>query len=154
MIEEKHIEKSKDYSALGPSYFAASELCENFFSEWEPENLEGIAQKVAEEISGKIHNELRDFIWDGQLESSLQSKAYQMVDDTVKALLTGEKWAIDRYVMNDRYNDGAVLREKLARMIPQEIQDKRIADLEAQLEKIKKERDEWIERAERRLQQY
>lgn len=156
MIEEEHIEKAaKDgYENLGPNYFAANDLCKKFFEEWEPEHLDGIAKEVSKTVSDRLFDDLRDFIWEGSLEYSLQVEAYRMVDDTVKALLTGKEWAVKKYVLNDRYGDGKLIRETLVKIIPEEIQNKRIADLEKELEEMKAERDRWIETAERRLHQY
>lgn len=60
------------------------------------------------------------------------------VDDTVKALLSGKKWALERYCLGSRYDQDEV-RRAIAAHIPKEIQDARIADLEAEVEKLNRE---------------
>lgn len=64
-----------------------------------------------------------------------------MVNDTVKALLSGEKWAMERYPLAARY-DAEKVRAAIAAHIPDDIAKARIADLEKQVADLS-QRLEW-----------
>lgn len=71
-------------------------------------------------------------------EMNLQGKSWRMVDEIVRGILSGEKWLIERYALGDRY-DCDKIREAVARHIPREIMQARIADLEAENERLRKD---------------
>jgi hypothetical protein len=54
--------------------------------------------------------------------------------------MTGERWALERYTLG-KYGDGEKARAAVAAHIPKEIQDARIADLEAENKRLR----EWLD---------
>jgi hypothetical protein len=69
-----------------------------------------------------------------------------MVDDTVRALLGGNEWALKRYALGARHDHGAI-RAAVAKHIPAELQDARIADLEAEVDRLRKDLEWWRTRS-------
>ena len=69
-------------------------------------------------------------------EMNLQGEMWRMVDNCVQALLTGDSWALKRYALTDRH-DGEKIREAVARHIPTELQDTRVADLEKEVMRLR-----------------
>jgi len=75
-------------------------------------------------------------------ESNLGLAMARMVDDTVRALLGGNEWALKRYALGGKH-DCAAIRAAVAKHIPAELQDARLADLEAEVELLRKDL-EWM----------
>jgi hypothetical protein len=67
---------------------------------------------------------------------NLQNAIWHQIDESVKALLSGEQWALERYALGERY-DHEKIREAIAKHIPNELRDKRIDDLEAEVKQLK-----------------
>ena len=132
---------------LGPEYSAARSFMDRFMAGWEDEHLKPLADSIAKEVTERI----REKVWDDFRDYLLMDTEYnaagairQMVNDTVKALLSGEKWAMQRYPLAARY-DAEKVRETIARHIPDELAAARIADLEAELKRAR-EALEWARR--------
>ena len=128
---------AKGYETLGPAYFAARRVVEDAMKPFDAEMLAPILKKAADDFYAKLQETVEDAIW-GDAEINLQSKMWRMVDETVKALLTGEEWALSRYCLGSRYEHDKV-RAAVAAHIPKEIQDARVSDLSAQVEWLTKE---------------
>ena len=132
---------------LGPEYSAARSFMERFMEGWEDEHLKPLAEAVAKEVTDKI----REKVWDDFRDYLLMDTEHNaagairgMVNDTVKALLTGEKWAMERYPLASRYESDKI-RAAIAAHIPDELAAARIADLEAELKQAR-EQLEWVRR--------
>jgi tRNA U38,U39,U40 pseudouridine synthase TruA len=67
---------------------------------------------------------------------NLQSKMWHMVDEIVRAILSGNRHVISRYALGSRY-DCEEVRKAVASHIPQEIMTARIVDLEGENERLK-----------------
>lgn len=140
-IEPQDVAKANDgYQTLGPAYFAARRIAEKLFKNDES-MLEGEQsfKKIVDEVVEKVREGLYDYVEGhilSDLECNVQGKVYHLVDDTVKALLTGERWALERYVLAQEYNSVHV-RKAVAAHIPDELAKARIADLEKQIEQLK-----------------
>lgn len=61
---------------------------------------------------------------------------WHQIDESVKALLSGEGWALRRYMLADRY-DNVKIRAAVAAVVPVELQNARVADLEKELAEVK-----------------
>lgn len=126
--------KADEYDGLGPAYFAARHVCEGAMEAFQAEHMEPLLKDASDKFYKKLLDAVQEHLW-SNAEMNLQSRMYQMVDRTVHALLGGEDWAIKRYVFG-RY-DCVATRAAVAKLIPKELQDARIADLEAELGKLR-----------------
>ena len=134
-LQEKH-------PVLGPDYFRARALAEGVVARIEVEHMEAL-RKIAKELT----DEIQDRIWSsvvGHLlsdtEYNLQGEIRRRIENAVSALLSGEKWALNRYVLDGRYT-GSIsaekLRETVAKHIPEELQSTRIAELEKEVQRLR-----------------
>lgn len=134
-MEQAHLEQAEKYPVLGPHYFAAREAAEKFMAAFEAEQFAPLLKKAADDFYGQLHERLENFLL-SDVENNLQGTIWRQIDESVKALLTGQHWAIQRYALGERYDHGRI-REVLASLIPAELQDKRVADLEAEVKELK-----------------
>jgi hypothetical protein len=135
MFSEDHMKKAEDSPSLGPAYFSGREFAERLMSTATGKELDGIAQDLSSKIYATLQSALQDHLIN-DTESSIQSHIWGSVDEMVRYLLAGEEWAIKRYVLNERYN-AEKIRAAIARHIPDDVRNARIADLEAQVEKLR-----------------
>ena len=87
-------------------------------------------------------DQFRDKLWDSvkdcmlsDVEMNMQIEVCGMVEGTIRALLTGEEWAMKRYPFCD-YRDGNKIRAKIAEHVGDEIAKRRIADLEKEVKRL------------------
>jgi len=133
--------QSESYNTLGPAYFAARRVCDEATKSFTDEMMEPLVKDAADAFTEKLWDHIRDYLWDDTREN-LQSKMWHMVDDIVKAILGGNEWAIKRYVLGERY-DCENVRKQLAALIPEQLQSKTIKDLQAEVERLRKD-NEWL----------
>lgn len=127
--------EAADYDALGPAYFAARRVCEGAMAAFDSEHMKPIVKKASDEFYEQLLASVQDYLW-SNVEMNFQTKMYSMVDQTVRALLGGEEWALKRYALGSRY-DCAKVREAVAKHVPKELQDARIVDLEDELKRLR-----------------
>jgi len=130
--------EAERHPSLGAEYFAASEAAERFMAHWTEEH----AQKFAEEIVKPVLDIVQERVWDAfrdflliDTEQNVQNTMRRMVEDTVRALIGGDKWANVKYIQTE-YRDGQKVRETLAKLYSDEIKDGRIADLEKEVARL------------------
>lgn len=130
--------EADDHPNLGAEYFAAREAAERFLSVWKEEHAEHLAQ----EIMKPVLNAVQERVWDAfrdfllsDTEQNAQGEMCRMVEDSVRALIGGEKWANVKYISPEGYRTEKV-RETLAKLYSDEIKDGRIADLEKEVERL------------------
>ena len=128
---------------LGPAYFAARRIAERTTEHFTNEMLEPLLKQTVDALYSKLQDAINETLW-GDTEANLQNKLWRMVDETVKALLSGEEWAVKYYCLGSRYDHDKV-RAAIAKHIPQELQDARIADLQAENAQLAKDL-EWHRR--------
>ena len=142
-MEQAFLDQAEKHTALGPHYFAARQVAEKFMEEFQNEHFEPLAKKFADEMYDKVRERLEDFLL-GDTESNLHSFMWHHIDESVKALLSNQKWAIERYALGERYDHGKI-RETLAALIPVELQEARLKDLMEENEQLRKD-NEWLRR--------
>lgn len=130
-------------TVLGPRYDEATEVTKRFMEKFEAEHFEPMLKKFVDTFQDRLWTEVTCFLIN-DTASNLQSEIYNGIESSVKALLSGERWALERYALADRYDVKAV-RETVAKHIAPELQDRRLAELETENEDLK--------RTIRRLQQ-
>lgn len=126
---------------LGGEYFAAREAARRFLAHWQEEH----AEQLAKAIMKPVMDEIQERVWDAFRDWLLMDAEYnahitmtRMVEDSVKALIGGEKWANVKYISPEGFNTEKV-RETLAKLYSDEIKDGRIRDLEAEVERLKEQ---------------
>lgn len=135
-ITGSDIEKSeRGYEVLGPAYFAARRIAERVWHGADDQPFKDVAKKAAEQVRDELYSYVESHIL-SDLEVNFQGALYRLVDDTVKALLTGQGWAMDRYPLSKRYDAGE-LRAVVAKHGGEPLLMMRIADLEADVERLK-----------------
>lgn len=136
-MDQKFIDQAEGYETLGPHYFAAREAAQKFMEHYEPKNFEPMIKKAAETFMEGMQSALEDWFL-SNVENNLQGTIWRQIDDSVEALMGGERWALERYALADRY-DCVKIREAVAKHVPQELQEARMKDLEAENEKLRKD---------------
>lgn len=133
-MEQAFLDEGAENPVLGPHYFAARAAVGKFLDGFNADAFEPIVKKAADDFYEKLLGAVQNYMmFDAQ--DNLQSEIWRGVDDSVKALLSGEDWALVRYALTDRY-DGAKIRAAIAKLIPEELQMMRIAELEAENKRL------------------
>ena len=131
-------EKAEGHPSLGAEYFAADEAIKRFLSQWREEHAEKLAEEIMKPVLDAVHNRVwdsfRDFLL-SDAEMNAQSEMRRMVEDSVRALIGGQKWANVKYISPEGYQTEKV-RETLAKLYSDEIKDGRIADLEKEVARL------------------
>lgn len=134
MFEEKSLQDAEKYNTLGPAYFEARPIIERLMTNFEAEHFKPIVDACVKEFQCRMWDSVRDHLL-SDTEMNIHGHVYRMVDDCVAAILSGESWAIQRYALGSYNQEKA--RAAIAKHIPQELQDARIADLEKEVERLR-----------------
>lgn len=132
------IEEAGNHPSLGAEYFAARRVMERFMAGWQEEHLKPLADAICKEVTDRIREKVWDDFRDYLLidtEYNAQGVIRDMVNGTVKALLTGEEWALRRYPLAAEY-DAAKVRVAIAEHVGNEVAALRIAALEAEVKRL------------------
>lgn len=131
-------EQANAHPSLGAEYFAAREAAERFLEHWQDEH----AEQLAAAIITPVLDIVREKVWDAFRDWLLSDAEYnahltmsRMVEDSIRALIGGDKWANVKYISPEGYRTEKV-RETLAKLYSDEIKDGRIADLEAEVARL------------------
>lgn len=135
-MDQKHLDQGAEHPVLGPHYFAARYAAEKLLADFDATEFNPILKKMADDLYSALHQRVEDYLL-SNVECNLQGTIWRQIDDSVKALMSGEKWALDRYALTEKYNNGEKIREAVAKHIPVELQNARIADLEAEVKRLK-----------------
>lgn len=125
------IDEATGYPTLGPNYYAARAIAERFTAMFEAEHFKSLLDDFTKQFRDMLGEQVIDRLME-DAETGLQHAIWYRLDRSVEALLGGEQWAMEKYCLGPRY-DAEKIRAAVAKHIPGELQDKRIADLEAQL---------------------
>lgn len=131
IFTDEHHAEAENSRSLGPAYFAARETAQKFMAAFEAENFKPLIDDFARDFQQRLWDDLETSLL-SDTECNLQLHMSRMVDDTVQALLGGNEWALRRYVLGDKH-DCEKVRAVVAAYVPTELQDRRIAELEAQV---------------------
>lgn len=138
---EENTRDAENHPTLGAEYFAARDVAERFMQAWQDEH----AEKLAQEIIKPVLDVVQERVWDAFRDHLLSDTEYNiagamrdMVERSVRALLGGEKWANVKYIEYP-YQEGQRVRAALAKLHSDPIKDGRIADLEAEVERLQEQ---------------
>lgn len=134
-METEYLKQAEDSPELGPQYFKSRDYAERFMKDFEAKHFKPLIDKFSEQLNSELWSDL-EFFLASDTESNIQRKIWSDVEVIVQAILGGEQWAIDRYVMRDTVNCEAV-RKSIAAHIPMEIMSQRILDLEKEVRNLK-----------------
>lgn len=143
MMQQEFLDQGAEHPVLGPHYFAARKVAGEFMEKFEAEHFKPLMEDFAKKFGEKLWTDLENHLM-SDTESNLHSTIWRQIDESVKALLGDGQWAIDRYVLSGRY-DCEKIRAAVAKHIPQELQNSRIADLEAEVASLRQSL-EWARR--------
>ena len=138
MFTEDDIAESERCETFGPAYFASRRFAETFMAGFEAEHFKPLIKKLADDVHDRLWSDVVTHLA-SDTESNIQGEMWRQVDATVNALLSGTPWALKRYVTDQKYGDGEAVRAAVAKLVPVELQDKRVADLEQKVAELKKE---------------
>jgi hypothetical protein len=128
------IEQGEQYPSLSPEYFAARRVAEAVMTKFEPEHFKPLIDAFADQFRDKLWDDVRDYLIN-DTEQNIHTQICHMVEGTVRALLTGEQWAMNRYPFCD-YRDGPKIRAAIAEHSCDEVAKRRIADLEKEVDRL------------------
>lgn len=137
VFSEKNIIDGEKSLTLGPAYFASRDIAERFMAKFEAEHFKPMLNKFTMEFRDLMWTDMSTFLM-SDTESNLQGEMWRQADRMVEYLVSGEPWALQKFVLNERYDFDKV-RKAIAAHIPQELQDARITFLEGQITKLKEE---------------
>jgi hypothetical protein len=138
-MEQAYLDKAAEYPSLGPHYFVARDVAEKFMAGFEAEHFEPVVKKAADDLYSALHERLESFLM-SDVESNIQGTIWRQIDESVKALLSGQRWALERYLLGPKYEHDKI-RAAVAKVIPEELQNARIKDLEEEIERLRKDNE-------------
>lgn len=135
IITSDDIKTASNMKPLGPHYFSARRFAEEVMKGVETTTFADILKRVSDELYSAMLEKTENFIL-SDAEANVQGHIWRTVDQIVSGILSGERWIVDRYALGSRY-ECAKAREAIARHIPKELQEARIADLEEEVARLK-----------------
>jgi len=137
MFEADELAINDRHPTLGPAYEAAKKSAERFMQAFENEHFKPMLDKFASDFRDRMWSDVVSFFL-CDTENNLQGEMWRHADNMVKHVLAGDEWAMKKFVLGERY-DCHKVRETVAKHIPKDLQDARVADLEAQVEQLKRD---------------
>ncbi len=135
MFEADEIAEGERTTTLGPAYFAARKSAERFMAAFEAEHFKPMIDRFSRDFRDAMWGDVVAFFL-SDTESNLQGEMWRHADSMVRHVLAGEEWAMKKFALGERY-DCEKVRAAVAKSVPRELQDARIADLEAEVAKLK-----------------
>lgn len=143
IFTEDDIKQAAEYPSLGPAYFSGRRFADQLMEKFEADNFKPLLKAFTDKFSEQLWESVQESLL-VDVECNVQGHIWRTVDAMVNYLLTGERWALERYALQERYS-GEKVRAAIAKHIPAELQEKRIADLEAENAELR-QRNEWLRR--------
>lgn len=129
------LEAGEQYPTLGPQYFAARRIAENFMEKFQEKHFKPLINDFSAKFCDKLWTDItRSFLED--TESNLHSEIRHILDGTIHALLTGKEWMLNRFPLA-AYYDGADIRRAIFDQCRDQITDKRVTDLETEVAQLR-----------------
>jgi len=128
-----YLKEAENYPTLGPAYFDSRKVSQELLEKYGEQDMKEVAQKAADDLYIRLLESFENhFLSD--TENNIRGHITRMVDNTVTAILGGNQWAIDKYVMG-KY-DCEKVRSSLASLVSKELKDKRVEDLEKENKRL------------------
>jgi hypothetical protein len=126
--------ESQNCKNLGPQYFASRRVAERVLADFTPEMFEPVVKTLVDQIADQFWSTLRDNLL-ADTEYNVQGALWSQVEGTVCALLTGEPWALRRYVLAEGI-DGQRVRRAIVEHCGAELRDKERRDEALEAERL------------------
>lgn len=137
-FEEQNLKTDEELYAkhptLEPEYTRAHAFAEQLLKEFEAEHFKPIIKKLTDAVG--------EALWDMVRDRIIEDTAYNVaghiqgrIESSIAALLGGREWAIQKYALGSYRQED--IREAVAKAVPKELQDMRIAELEQEVERLK-----------------
>lgn len=136
-ITEADWEFAESHKALGPAYEFAHRVCERQMEAFQDEHMKPLIDEAVKQFQEGLWDAVESHLW-SDTEMNLQGKMWRAVDGIVEGILGGRPWVLNRFVLGESYNCEEI-RKTLAGYVPRELQDARIADLEAEVERLREQ---------------
>ena len=120
--------------ALEPEYTRAHAFAEKLLKEFEAEHFKPICKKLTDAVGEALWDMVRDSLIN-DTSRNVAGHIQDRIESSIEALLGGKEWAIKKYVLEGYGREP--IREAVAKVVPRELQDLRIADLEAEVKRLK-----------------
>ncbi|WP_395443538.1 hypothetical protein [Caulobacter sp. UC70_42] len=137
----------EEHPVLGPHYEVGRRAADAFMEQFQAEHFKPLVDKFTDDFRDKLWSDVETFLL-SDVTSNLHGSMDRMVEGTVRAILTGEAWALNFYPLA-KSHDGQKVREAVFVHCRDQITDMRVTELETEVEKLKKDL-EW-ERQNRRF---
>ncbi len=134
MFTEQELQEGQKYQALGPHYFSSRRIVEGAMQSLSDRDMQEVIKTFVDDAYRKLQQAVEDSLW-SDAEVNLQNQMWRTVDEIVKGILSGERWAMERYALGPKYECDKI-RKAVAKHIPDELAAARIADLEAELARV------------------
>lgn len=121
------------YANLGANYFAARDIADRVMDRFSAEMFKPLVEKFTKQFSDELWARVTDWLID-DTRSNIASEINARIERTIEALLTGNRHYIDQFVLPAYSSHGEAIRAVIARAVPEELQQRRIKDLEEQVE--------------------
>ena len=119
---------------LGPAYFSSRRAAEAMFTGADETPFVQMVNKLGKKLRDELYDYAQNYML-SDMENNIQGHIWYAVDNTIRALLTGEKWALERYPLNPSH-DGASIRATVATLAGEELQVMRIKELETAVARL------------------
>lgn len=136
-----------DCTTIQPEWTRGHALAEKILNGFTAEHFKPIAEQAGKYVGEHLWDMIRDSLL-SDTQYNVEGHIRYRIEESVKALLAGDQWAIAKYVLGDRY-DHKDIRATLANAIAGPLQDARVKDLEAQVAQLEadlKHEREWNRR--------
>lgn len=100
--------EAERYGSLGPEYFASRRIAEGVMAGLGPDAFRPLVERAAGEFMDLAWDKVRDYLL-SDTEQNIQGEMRRMVEQTVFALLSGKRWALEQYPLS-KYHDGQSVR--------------------------------------------
>lgn len=137
-MNEQDFEDGRKHPILGPAYFDAKRVAESILSNFDVKDIAPLVKSTTDTLYTEIADKFENWLL-SDAEVNVQGHIYRIVDESVKALITGKQWALDRYALNNQYSvqDMAELRAAILKHASEELKGLRIQDLEKEVETLR-----------------
>lgn len=137
IFTDEDFAKAETYQVLGPAHYSARRMAEELMQGTESAPFKQVADKCIDEIRTAVYEYVEDHLR-LDLELNIGGHVRDAVERTVRALLTGEEWAMRQYPMAQNH-DGEAIRKAVAAHGGESLLTARIADLEKEIARLKED---------------
>ena len=136
-VQELEFEKeAEQYPTLGVEYFAARSIATRFVKKFSEEDFKPLIDKFTDQFREALWGDITAWLL-SDTESNLQSEIRFRIERVIECLLMGNMNYINQFVLPEYSTFGEQIREAVAKAVPKEVQDARIADLEKEVTRLK-----------------